>query len=67
MTKPLDFEGVPQAHHIGFGTCGECPMPHVILFDERDRPIAQFIPPNGFIGALQDATYSIIAQREDGS
>ena len=47
MTKWIGPE-VPQAHHVKLAWCGGvgCDRPHVVLFDEDGKAIAQFVCPD---------------------
>ena len=42
MDTRLVPEGVPRAHHVELGRCGDpdCHAVHMILCDEHDEPIA---------------------------
>lgn len=43
-------KNLPQAARIQIFWCGDtnCGRPHVVLFDERDSPIASFVTPIGW-------------------
>jgi hypothetical protein len=68
---PIDVGRLPQAHAVRIYFCEgpECCRPHVVLFDERDRAIAQFVLPDprpdgtSWLGDLVNAAMESIAMR----
>ena len=64
-------EDCPQASSVQVVFCCDpgCGRPHVILFDENDKPIATFVAPDyrpgGFLDNLRDAYYKTAALREE--
>ena len=50
---------IPQAHGVGVFFCDEpdCKRPHVMLYDEHDKPLAHFVVPDepGFMAQLGEA------------
>ncbi len=63
----FDMRGVPSAASVRVMWChdpeGLCRRPHVLLLDEADKPIAQFVMPDphpdgsGFFHDLSNAVY----------
>lgn len=68
----MRIEDAPQAKRVQCFFCAnpECHRVHIVLFDDRDEPFAQFVMPDvradgtGFFKDLQDAMYKSATERE---
>jgi len=38
---------LPYAHGVGIFYCNKCNQPHVMLFDNAQKPMAHFVVPEG--------------------
>jgi len=60
-----DFEDVKEAARIELIMCAHCDLPHIVLFDENDVPIAQARISSrwgkDFVKELQDLLYAVAA------
>jgi hypothetical protein len=68
--ETMDMSGVPTAAYTRIYFCvgPDCNLPHVVLFDDNDKPIAQFVPMgDGFLNDMIEATENsarLIASRK---
>jgi hypothetical protein len=68
MMKPdFDLDGVPQAYSVKTFFCAnpKCGRVHVVLEDERAKPIAHFVTPDDFGARLAREQAHAAVMRDD--